>query len=171
MEQIKNIIIIILSVILLKCCIKSKDRVIETEVQYLPGKSDTVYITHTVVKKDILPSSVTVIRDTIHDTLVYKFNRFTTDYSDSLLILQIVQDIDGVLLKSDIKYTFNQPSVTRVDTLKITERIEKNGLYIGTQFGYKNITPYASYLHKQYKFDLGFNFFNRTPMVGIGVKL
>lgn len=171
MEQIKNIIIIILSVILLKCCIKSKDRIVETEIQYLPGKSDTVYITHTVVKKDILPSSVTVVRDTIHDTLVYEFNRFTTDYNDSLLSLQIVQDIDGVLLKSDIQYTFKQPSITRVDTLKITERIEKNGLYIGTQFGYKNITPYASYLHKQYKFDLGFNFFNRTPMVGIGVKL
>lgn len=171
MENIKNIIIILLSVILLKCCIKNQDKIVETEIQYLPGKSDTVYITRTVVKKDILPSSVTVIRDTIHDTLVYEFNRFTTDYNDSLLSLQIVQDIDGVLLKSDIKYTFNQPSVTRVDTIKITERIEKNGLYIGTQFGYKNITPYASYLHKQYKFDLGFNFFNRTPMVGIGVKL
>jgi hypothetical protein len=171
MEQIKNIVIIVLSVILLKCCIKSNDRIIETEVEYLPGKSDTVYITHTVVKKDILPSSVTVIRDTIHDTLVYEFNRFTTDYNDSLLSLQIVQDIDGVLLKSDIQYTFKQPSVTRVDTLKITERIDKNGLYIGTQFGYRNITPYASYLHKSYKFDLGFNFFNRTPMVGIGVKL
>ena len=171
MENIKNIIIILLSVILLKCCIKNQDKIVETEIQYLPGKSDTVYITHTVVKKDILPSSVTVIRDTIHDTLVYEFNRFTTDYSDSLLNLQIVQDIDGVLLKSDIKYTFNQPSVTRVDTIKITERIEKNGLYIGTQFGYKNITPYASYLFKSSKVDLGFNFFNRTPMVGIGVKL
>lgn len=171
MENIKNIIIILLSVIVLKCCLKGEDRIIETEVEYLPGKSDTVYITHTVVKKDILPSSVTIIRDTIHDTLVYEFNRFTTDYSDSLLQIQIVQDIDGVLLKSDIKYTFNQPSVTRVDTLKITERIEKNGLYIGTQFGYKNITPYASYLHKQYKFDLGFNFFNRTPIVGVGIKL
>ena len=171
MENIKNIIIILLSVILLKCCIKNQDKIVETEIQYLPGKSDTVYITHTVVKKDILPSSVTVIRDTIHDTLVYEFNRFTTDYSDSLLSLQIVQDIDGVLLKSDIKYTFNQPSVTRVDTIKITERIEKNGLYIGTQFGYKNITPYASYLFKSYKVDLGFNFFNRTPMVGVGIKL
>lgn len=171
MEQIKNIIIIVLTVILLKCCLKDEDKVVEKQIEYLPGKSDTVYITHTVVKKDILPSSVIVVRDTIHDTLVYEFNRFTTDYSDSLLSLQIVQDIDGVLLKSDIQYTFKQPSVTRVDTLKITERIEKNGFYIGTQFGYHNISPYASYLFKSYKVDLGVNLFNRTPMIGIGVKL
>jgi hypothetical protein len=170
MDQIKTIIIIILSALLLRCCVK--DEVVKEvkSVEYIQGKTDTIYITHTVTKRDILPSKVLIVYDTINNQIV-QLKEYTTEYKDSLVNIEIKQMVDGILLKSDITYTANFPSYHTVDTLKITNVIDKSGLYIGTQFGYRNITPYASYLHKSYKFDLGFNFFNRTPMVGIGVKL
>jgi len=167
-----NIIIIGLIVILFlitfkKCGVK----VTETKTEYIQGKTDTVYTTKTVYAPGIPVTSVRVVRDTIIDSiLIVQANEYVTEYRDSLIDMEIKQIVQGTLLNTDVKYTANIPSYHRVDTLKITNTIQPKGIYIGTQFGYRNITPKASYLWDRYQVEAGFNVYNRTPIVGLSVK-
>jgi hypothetical protein len=171
MDQIKTIIIIILAACLLKMCVRKKDVVTETKIEYIKGKPDTTYITKTVVKERILPSTVTVIRDTINDTLVIDAREYITVHEDSVLSIRLKQIVQGTLFHTDLEYDITYPTITRVDTVKKTETIYPSGVFMSAQLGLGVVLPSINYTNKNYQFSLGYNIPSNSPVVGIGVKL
>lgn len=161
---------------LMHTCNGPKPRVIEkrsTDIEYLPGKRDTIYIPQkarviyikvdTPISEEIDPKDSSMVRE------------YSSRYEDSLISGNINVRVDGELLAQSLVYTPKFPKyIKQVDTLKITETIERTfekqpraAIVLGAQFSGNTtgigIQPMAGFMDKkQHSYLLGYDIVNST---------
>lgn len=161
---------------LMHTCNGPKPRVIEkrtTDIEYLPGKRDTIYIPQKArviyvkvgspLTEEIDPNDSSMVRE------------YSSRYEDSLISGNINVKVDGELLAQSLVYTPKFPKyIKQVDTLKITETITRTlekepraalvigGTFSGNQVGI-GITPMAGFMDKrQMSYLAGYDLVNKT---------
>ena len=147
-------------------------------IEYKKGKKDTVFVnvTDTVfsLKPVYVKSKKEFVKDTfyLNDTILYfndslVLNEFKTYYKDSLIEATINSKVKGILISSDLSYSYNKEFISSTDTIIKTVSNNKNKFYIGAFYGNNSINPSLIFSYKnKYIFKASYNINNNYPYIG-----
>ena len=129
----------------------------------------------------ILTDKSKVINNTIHDTIVIKpnvkdstiynyfkvYDTISKTYIDTVIYRKTYTD---TLVFTDFNLSFEADVVGDLRNVKFVP-IYKPSFEIGGALGYKHLSVSFYYHKKKFRYGLGYDFINRSPVISVSYKL
>jgi hypothetical protein len=187
LEAILCGVILVLMVLFLRTCTNTPvlEQELTPKIEYVNGKSDTLYFTDTVYRvPKIMPSKIIETKVDTDEISGKAYTSFVyqTSFEDSLIKGVITSSVKGKLLSEPIiSYKPKFPRfITRVDTFRIKEPVpvvkQKWGLYIGGVVG-GNLTSFNVQpailikTNRSLQLTLGYGIIDKSYNIGIFTKI
>lgn len=145
----------------------------KTLTKYLPGEPETTFVEVVKVVREVVPSEVVVINDSVKE--------YTTEFNDSLALIEVSALVKGELISSDLKFKPLFPKyINRVDTIKevttnevIVKRWSLSGgvIFSGSAERFGLSPTLLINTKKNLGVSLGYDVINKTYNVGLFSKI
>jgi hypothetical protein len=160
------------------------DVIVKKDTMVIKGKPDTLIVRDTIIKTIIKPKPYAVFPTPIStDSSLYNLDSiriYTNDYVDDSGHIQVYDSVRGVLLYQSISATLQSKVISKTDTvvIKVDSMILPKpwsffvgGTIIGGQNQANNLFVTGSAVNKNKQYQVGYDPFNKSFLVGFGIKI